>query len=109
MTETPAYDTLRDNLDTQSMSMADALGGTDDPNHDPDPDPDSQVLEAIRDGRTVGSQSLQKQVGTLAGLNYSVETTADALGLNVEDVEIFAQLECERLAELLRPHAEGGE
>lgn len=91
----PAYVMLRENLRGKSMTMEDALAQT----SDTDPDPGGKTLDAISEGNVVGDVSIQEQVRTLASLGYSIETTADALGVDTDTVETFAQLECNRLAE----------
>jgi len=96
-TDTPAYDGMREMLSGQAMGVGDALSGETEARKNPDPDPDGQVLDAISAGNSVAGT--QEEVSTLAALGYSIETAAEALGREIEDVEALAEA---RLRELMR-------
>jgi len=48
------------------------------------------VLQAVKDGRVAENVSNDELMLTLASEGHSIETTADALGLTLEEVEMLA-------------------
>lgn len=96
-TQYPAYQTLQAVFSGQSTTVGDALKA-DFERDEPDPDPGGRIIDAITEGRTMVEP--EEQVSTLAVLGYSIETTADAVGIDTETAETFAAMECERFAVL---------